>query len=51
VVNNLNTSTSAQNTTGGATGTGTPAADPSRSTGADNPAKAKVVIVIKPPTE
>ena len=51
VVNNLNTSTSAQNTTSGATGTGTPAADPSKGTGADNPAKAKVVIVIKPPTE
>jgi TolB-like protein len=51
VVNNLNTSTSAQNTTGGTTGTGTPAADPSKGTGADNPAKAKVVIVIKPPTE
>jgi TolB-like protein len=51
VVDNLNTSTSAQNTTGGTTGTGTPAADPSKGTGADNPAKAKVVIVIKPPTE
>lgn len=47
---NLNPSTASQATTGPATGT-TPSADPSKGTGADNPAKAKVVITIKPPTE
>jgi TolB-like protein len=47
---NLNPSTASQATTGLVTGT-TPTADPSKGTGADNPAKAKVVITIKPPTE
>jgi len=47
----LNPSSVAAATGGGATGGATPATDPSSGTGADNPAKAKVVITIKPPTE
>jgi TolB-like protein len=47
----LNPSSVAAATGGGSTGGATPATDPSSGTGADNPAKAKVVIVIKPPTE
>jgi TolB-like protein len=48
---NLNPSTASAATTGTTTSSSTPTADPSKGTGADNPAKAKVVIVIKPPTE
>lgn len=48
---NLNPSTAEAATTSGTTGTSTPKTDPSAGTGADNPAKAKVVITIKPPTE
>jgi TolB-like protein len=51
----LNPSTTGAATAGATTGTGagttTPTTDPSAGTGADNPAKAKVVITIKPPTE
>ena len=47
----LNPSTAGAATSGTQTGTSTPKADPSAGTGADNPAKAKVVITIKPPTE
>ena len=47
----LNPSTASTATTGSTTGTSTPKTDPSAGTGADNPAKAKVVIIIKPPTE
>jgi TolB-like protein/cytochrome c-type biogenesis protein CcmH/NrfG len=47
----LNPSTTAAATSGTATATSTPKTDPSAGTGADNPAKAKVVITIKPPTE
>jgi TolB-like protein len=47
----LNPSSVAAATGGGSTGGATPAHDPSSGTGADNPAKAKVVIIIKPPTE
>jgi TolB-like protein len=47
----LNPSTSSAATGGTTTGTTTPTTDPSAGTGADNPAKAKVVITIKPPTE
>jgi TolB-like protein len=48
---NLNPSTANSATTGSTTGSSTPKTDPSAGTGADNPAKAKVVIIIKPPTE
>ena len=50
--NQLNPSTISAATGGTSTG-GTPVADPSAGSGADNPGKAqaKVVIVIKPPTE
>ena len=47
----LNPSTAGTATAGTQTTTSTPKADPSAGTGADNPAKAKVVITIKPPTE
>ena len=47
----LNPSTVAAATSGTTTGASTPKADPSAGTGADNPARAKVVITIKPPTE
>ena len=50
----LNPSTTGAATAGattGAAGSTTPTTDPSAGTGADNPAKAKVVITIKPPTE
>jgi TolB-like protein len=47
----LNPSTAGTATTGSTTGSAPPKTDPSAGTGADNPAKAKVVIVIKPPTE
>lgn len=47
----LNPSTIGAATTGGTTGGIAPAVDPSAGTGADNPARAKVVITIKPPTE
>ena len=48
----LNPSTSSAATQSTSTAPTTPpASDPSKGTGADNPAKAKVVIVIKPPTE
>jgi TolB-like protein len=48
----LNPSATAAATTGTSTSAATPpATDPSKGTGADNPAKAKVVIIIKPPTE
>jgi TolB-like protein len=47
----LNPSTTDAATGGTTTGTTTPTTDPSAGTGADNPAKAKVVIKIKPPTE
>ena len=47
----LNPSTANTATAGSSTGSGTPKSDPSAGTGADNPAKAKVVIIIKPPTE
>ena len=47
----LNPSTVASATGGTQTGTTTPTVDPSAGTGADNPARAKVVITIKPPRE
>lgn len=49
----LNPSTSSAATGGTSTGGSQPAVDPSAGTGADNPARpqAKVIIVIKPPTE
>jgi TolB-like protein len=47
----LNPSTADNATTSGTTRTTTPTVDPSSATGADNPAKSKVLIVIKPPTE
>jgi len=47
----LNPSTADNATTSGTTRTNTPTVDPSSATGADNPAKSKVLIVIKPPTE
>jgi TolB-like protein len=47
----LNPSTASAATTGATTTATTPTADPSKGTGADNPAQAKVVITIKPPTE
>ena len=47
----LNPSTSGAATGGTSTGSTTPTTDPSAGTGADNPAKAKIVITIKPPTE
>jgi TolB-like protein len=47
----LNPSSVAAATGTGSTGGAAPATDPSSGTGADNPAKAKVVITIKPPTE
>ena len=47
----LNPSTAGSATTGSTTGSAPPKTDPSAGTGADNPAKAKVVITIKPPTE
>jgi TolB-like protein len=47
----LNPSSVAAATGGTTTGTSTPRSDPSAGTGADNPARAKVVITIKPPTE
>ena len=47
----LNPSSVAAATGGTTTGTSTPRTDPSAGTGADNPARAKVVITIKPPTE
>ena len=47
----LNPSTTGAATGGTTTGSTTPTTDPSAGTGADNPAKAKVVITIKPPTE
>lgn len=47
----LNPSTAGTATTGSTTGSAPPKTDPSAGTGADNPAKAKVVITIKPPTE
>jgi TolB-like protein len=48
----LNPSTASASTSStSTTSSSPPASDPSKGTGADNPAKAKVVIVIKPPTE
>jgi TolB-like protein len=47
----LNPSSASIATGGGSTGGATPQSDPSSGTGADNPAKAKVVLIIKPPTE
>lgn len=47
----LNPSSSAAATGGSTTGSATPKTDASAGTGADNPAKSKVVITIKPPTE
>lgn len=47
----LNPSSSAAATGGTTTGSSAPATDPSAGTGADNPARAKVIITIKPPTE
>jgi TolB-like protein len=47
----LNPSAADNATTTGTTRSNTPTTDPSAATGADNPARAKVVIVIKPPTE
>ena len=47
----LNPSSASIATGGGSTGGATPQSDPSSGTGADNPAKAKVVLILKPPTE
>jgi TolB-like protein len=47
----LNPSSSAAATGSSSTGGSPPKTDASAGTGADNPAKSKVVIVIKPPTE
>lgn len=47
----LNPSSISAATTGTTTGTVQPVVDPSAGTGADNPARAKVVITVKPPTE
>jgi TolB-like protein len=47
----LNPSTISSATQGTVTGTTQPTVDPGAGLGADNPARSKVVIVIKPPTE
>jgi TolB-like protein len=47
----LNPSSIEAATQGTTTGSAQPSRDPSAGTGADNPARSKVVIIIKPPTE